>query len=56
MNMQMQPPAHDVLGWIVVIVGAIVTTGVIAASVYWLIRPGETDPDHPKRLILRNDR
>ncbi|MGB6985880.1 MAG: hypothetical protein WBD74_07935 [Candidatus Aquilonibacter sp.] len=54
--MDMQPPANDLLGWIVVWVGAIVTAGVIVAATYWTIRPGETDPNHPKRMIFRNDR
>ncbi|MDQ2680804.1 MAG: hypothetical protein M3Y21_07275 [Candidatus Eremiobacteraeota bacterium] len=52
----MQPPAHAVLGWIVVGAGSLVTVWTIAIALYWMVRPGETDPDHPKRLILRNDR
>jgi hypothetical protein len=54
--MDMQPPAQEPLGWIVIVVGAIVTSGVIFAAVYWTVRPGETDPNHPKRMIFRNDR
>ncbi len=54
--MSMQPPAHAVLGWIVIAVGTIATIGTIVASVYWTIHPGETDPRHPKRMILGNDR
>jgi hypothetical protein len=56
MNMQMQPPAHDPFGWIVVIIGAILSGVVIVLAIYWTIRPGETDPNHPKRMIFRNDR
>ena len=57
MNMEMQqPPPHDVLGWLVVILGTLVTAGVIVAAIYWVIRPGETDLHHPKRIILRQDR
>ncbi len=51
-----QPPAHDVLGWIVVAAGSIATLWTIAAAIFWIARPGETDPAHPKRLILRDDR
>lgn len=56
MNMQMQTASHDVFGWVVIVIGTIVTAATIVASIYWLIRPGETDPLHPKRLIMRNDR
>ena len=53
----MQPSLlHDVLGWIVVAAGAIATIGTIVAALYWTIRPGESDPRHPKRMILRDDR
>ncbi len=44
------------IGWAIVVIGTAATLYTIVASVYWLIRPGETEPDHPKRLILRNDR
>ncbi|HKU66244.1 MAG TPA: hypothetical protein VJP85_00555 [Candidatus Baltobacteraceae bacterium] len=44
------------IGWIIVGVGAVATLWAFAASIYWTIRPGETQPDHPKYLILRNDR
>jgi hypothetical protein len=56
MNMQMQAPPNDVLGWTVIVVGAIATLAVIVGAVYWTIYPGETDPRHPKHMILRNDR
>lgn len=45
-----------VLGWIVVAAGTLVTVGTIVAGAYWLIRPGERDPRHPKYMILRRDR
>jgi hypothetical protein len=44
------------IGGIIVAVGTIATLWTICAAVYWTVHPGETDPDHPKRLILRNDR
>jgi hypothetical protein len=44
------------LGWIVVVAGTLATAGTILAAVYWLIRPGERDPRHPKYMILRRDR
>jgi hypothetical protein len=56
MNMEMQPPAHDVFGWIVIVVGVVVTVGVFVAAAYWTVRPGETAPDHPKRMIFGRDR
>jgi hypothetical protein len=45
-----------VIGWAIVAVGTLATLWTIAAAMYWTIRPGETNPDHPKYLILRNDR
>ncbi len=47
---------NGVLGWIVIAGGAIATVFTIAAAAYWIARPGETEPDHPKRTILRDDR
>lgn len=55
MNMRMQA-GHDALGWFVIAAGSIATIWTIAIALYWIVRPGETAPDHPKRLILRNDR
>lgn len=52
----MEFPGDYVIGWIVIAVGTVVTIWTIAISLYWMIRPGETDPDHPKRMILRSDR
>jgi hypothetical protein len=48
--------AHDVLGWTVIACGAIATAFTILISIYWVIRPGERDPAHPKNLVLRDDR
>jgi hypothetical protein len=55
-DMQMQPAGHDVFGWIVVAAGSVATMWTIILALYWTIRPGETDADHPKRSILRSDR
>jgi hypothetical protein len=55
-DMQMQPTHGDVLGWIVVIIGTLGTIYTIVAAVYWTFRPGEASPDHPKYLILKDDR
>lgn len=55
-GMQMQPSPHDAVGWFIVALGAAATLWSIAASIYWIVRPGETQPDHPKRMILRGDR
>jgi len=58
MNMNMGVPAlqDDILGWIIVIIGTIATIYTIVAVIYWIIRPGETDPSHPKRIIMKDDR
>lgn len=52
----MHPAAFGGFGAIVIIVGGIVTAWTVVMSVYWCIRPGETDLNHPKRTILRGDR
>jgi hypothetical protein len=44
------------IGWIIVGTGAAATLWSIGAAIYWLIWPGETDPGHPKRIVLRSDR
>jgi hypothetical protein len=55
-GMNVQPIAGDWIGWSVVIAGAIGTIWTIGISIYWVIKPGEHEPDHPKRLIMRKDR
>jgi hypothetical protein len=52
----MQPVGHDVFGWLVVAGGLVATVWIIAIAFYWTIRPGEANPEHPKRMILRSDR
>jgi hypothetical protein len=44
------------VAWPIVIAGTVGTIYTIVASIYWLLRPGETAPNHPKRMILRSDR
>ncbi len=56
MNMDARPAGDDILGWLVVVFGTIATLFAIASTVYWFLRPGETDADHPKRIVLRSDR
>jgi hypothetical protein len=56
MNMNMAPRGNDPIGWIIVAAGTIVTVWTIAAAVYWTLRPGETDPDHPKNMVLKDNR
>ena len=55
-GMTVQPPAHDPLGWVVIALGALATAWAIGAGIYWTVRPGERDPQHAKRLILKDDR
>ncbi len=44
------------IGWAIVVVGVIATAWTFGAAILWTIRPGETEPDHPKRIVLRDDR
>lgn len=55
-DMQIGGHSHDILGWIAIAIGSLATLWTICAAVYWTVRPGETDPDHPKRLIFKDDR
>jgi hypothetical protein len=57
MNDRMGPPAGgDLLGTIVVIVGAILTLYTFVLAVRTTFRPGENDDAHPKMLIFKDDR
>jgi hypothetical protein len=40
------------LGWALGLVCAAISVWVIWLSVRWTFRPGEEDPDHPKRSIF----
>ncbi|MGH7659953.1 MAG: hypothetical protein ACRENA_03410 [Vulcanimicrobiaceae bacterium] len=44
------------IGFAIVIVGAIVTLWTMGFAIRTSLRPGETDPEHPKYSILRPDR
>jgi NADH:ubiquinone oxidoreductase subunit 6 (subunit J) len=56
-EMYMGPPAGgDLLGTIVVIVGAIATLYAFVVAVRTTFRPGETEAGHPKLLIFKDDR
>lgn len=44
------------LNIVILVIPVLVTLGSIVACVYWLVRPGERNPDHPKYLILNPDR
>lgn len=52
----MAPVGHDPLGWIIVIAGSLVTVWTIVYAIRAMISPGEAQPDHPKQLILKEDR
>jgi hypothetical protein len=45
----------DTLEWIVVGVAALVSVWVIWRAVLLTLHPGEDEPDHIKRMILRDD-
>ena len=56
-EMQMgPPPGGDLLGTIIVIVGAIATLYTFVVAARTTLRPGETDDTHPKLLIFKDDR
>lgn len=48
--------------WVVLVnavllaLAVLITVGCIAAAIYFVIRPGEKNPDHPKYSILNADR
>lgn len=44
------------IGWIIVASGCAATLWTVGAAIYWMVWPGETDLDHPKRIVLRQDR
>jgi hypothetical protein len=46
----------DPLGIAVVVLGTIGTIFTFVLAFRMTLWPGETDPDHPKRTILREDR
>jgi hypothetical protein len=50
------PPGGDPLGTIVVIAGTIATALAFVLAFRATVWPGETAADHPKRLILEDDR
>jgi len=50
------PPGGDPFGWIMVVGGAAILIYSSFLAIKATIRPGETDPEHPKNVILRNDR
>jgi hypothetical protein len=56
MSMDVRPFSADPLGWIIAIAGAVVTLWTILFAVRAMVSPGETDPSHPKQLILKDDR
>jgi hypothetical protein len=46
----------DPLGVAVVIIGMVLTGLAFVLAIRWTIVPGETEADHPKRIVLREDR
>ncbi|MBC5828648.1 MAG: hypothetical protein GIW98_00460 [Candidatus Eremiobacteraeota bacterium] len=56
-GMQMGPPqGGDILGTILVVAGTIVTLLAFVLAFRATFWPGETAPDHPKRIIFKTDR
>jgi hypothetical protein len=53
----MGPPAGgDPIGVLILIAGVVITIAAIALAIKFTFWPGETDLNHPKYRILRNDR
>lgn len=46
----------DPLGWLIAAAGTVVTVWTIVFAIRAMVSPGETDANHPKQLILRDDR
>ncbi len=56
-GMQMGPPSGgDLMGTLVVVAGALATLYAFVLAFRATLWPGETACDHPKHLILRDDR
>lgn len=52
---------HHLIGplWgnlVIISVAGVITIGCFVAMFWMLLRPGETDPQHPKYGVLRDDR
>lgn len=47
---------NDPFGIAVVVAGTIATAASFVLACRMLIHPGEEEPDHPKRVILQDDR
>jgi len=45
-----------VTGWLIIVFGVAAASYAICAAVWLSIWPGETNEDHPKRLIFKDDR
>jgi hypothetical protein len=56
MNDMAAPNPHDIAGWLAVAAGTIATACAFAFAIKVTIWPGESGSDHPKRIILRDDR
>jgi hypothetical protein len=56
MNDMAPPLGGDLAGTIVVILGSIATLYAFVVAVRTTLRPGESESEHPKLLIFRDDR
>lgn len=41
---------------VILIIAGVITVTCFVAMFWMLLRPGETDPNHPKYSVLRHDR
>jgi len=56
MHSMAPPPGGDPFGWLMVLVGGAILIYSSFLAIKATIRPDETDPEHPKNVILRSDR
>lgn len=56
MATNVEPFGADPIGWLIAVLGTVATLWVIVFAVRAMVSPAETAPDHPKQLILKDDR
>jgi hypothetical protein len=56
MATNVEPFGADPIGWLIAVLGTVATLWVIVFAVRAMVSPAETGPDHPKQLILKDDR
>ncbi|MDQ6826181.1 MAG: hypothetical protein M3Z14_03150 [Candidatus Eremiobacteraeota bacterium] len=55
-DMAMGADSHDILGWLIVFTGSIITVWTIVIALREVLRPREDRTDHPKYSIFKDGR